>query len=209
MDYGVDRADILNCLNTLGTNNDAFVRRSERMWSIALPIKMWHYSISNDEFDRYNHDRKHNLQHNLILETFFYWFRIMEKHKDKQIVMASTDRMNERNSNKNLIVNELKMLLECNDTEASELYYNHVNSVDELGWAKENIKFLLEISVSRRAIWRHGSILTLPFGELPISLHLFKFLLMTNLWIFQIKSKTTLKLSWKWSQNTLMTLSRS
>lgn len=92
----------------------------------------------------------------------------MKKHKathDKQIVMASTDRPNKPNTNKNLIVNELKELLECNDTEASELYYNHVNSVDELGWAKENIEFLLEISVSRIAIRRHGSILTIPFGE--------------------------------------------
>lgn len=52
LDYGVDRMEILNSLGILGTNNDAFVRRSERMRSIALPIKMWHYSISNDEFDR-------------------------------------------------------------------------------------------------------------------------------------------------------------
>lgn len=98
-------------------------------------------------------------------------FRIIEKYKDKcdkQNAVEITDRLRKQNLDKNYIIKELKSLLECDDIEASELYYNHLNSTNELDWAKENIKYLLKISVSRNAIRKHGSLLTLPFGKLSL-----------------------------------------
>lgn len=96
-------------------------------------------------------------------------FRLIEKHKDtfdKQNVVKLTKQLKEQNSDKNVIIKELKTLLECDDSESSELYYNHINNITELDRAKENAKYLLKISVSRSVIKKHGSLLTLPFGRL-------------------------------------------
>lgn len=97
-----------------------------------------------------------------------FQFRLIEKHKttyDKQKVVKLTEELEKRNSDKSLIIKELKTLLGCNDTESSELYYNHVNEIYELEWAKTNIQYLLKISVSRNLIKKYGSLLTLSFGK--------------------------------------------
>lgn len=105
----------------------------------------------------------------LQIHYFVFFFSLIEKHKDrydKQKVVELTDKLKKRNSNKTFIIKELKTLLECDDTESSELYYHHVSEMYELEWAQTNVQYLLEISVSRDAIKKHGSLLTLPFGKL-------------------------------------------
>lgn len=123
-------------------------------------------------------------------------FRLIEKHKDtsdKQNVAEVTDLWNKRNAVKNIIIKELKMLLECDDIDASELYYNHVYNINELDWAKENIQLLLDMSVSRIAIRKHGSLLTLPYGKviaITLSEKLLKMLIATEFFDnLQIKLK--------------------
>lgn len=76
-----------------------------------------------------------------------------------------TDQLKKRNADKIVIIEELKSLLKCDDMEASELYYDHVNDISELELAKRNIQYLLEMSVSRDAIKTHALILTIPFGK--------------------------------------------
>lgn len=103
------------------------------------------------------------------MKHFCFHFSLIEKHKDKydkQKVAELTDALKKRNSDKCSIIKELKTLLECDDTESNELYYNHVNEIYELEWAETNIQYLLDISVSRNAIKKHGTLLTLPFGRL-------------------------------------------
>lgn len=93
---------------------------------------------------------------------------MIEKNKDtfdKQKVVELTEKMKRRNSNKSVIITGLKTLLDCDDTKASELYYNHVSEIYELEWAQTNVEYLLESSVSRDAIKKHGSLLTLPIGR--------------------------------------------
>lgn len=172
LDYEVDRMDIVNCLYALCTNNDSFIRRSERMLSIALPIKMWYYSMSNERFDRYNISLKfvflRSTFKSFCFPLLFSFTRLIEKHKntyDKQRVVELTEKLKRRNSDKNSIIKELKILLDCDDTEASELYYNHVSEIYELEWAQTNVEYLLKSSVSRNVIKKHGALLTLPFGR--------------------------------------------
>lgn len=93
---------------------------------------------------------------------------LIEKHKDKydkQKAVELTEKLKRRNSNKDFIIEKLKTLLDCDDTEASELYYNHVSEMYELEWAETNVEELLESSVSRNAIKKHGFLLALPLSR--------------------------------------------
>lgn len=81
-----------------------------------------------------------------------------------------TEQLKKRNSDKTVIIEELKTLLECDDMESSELYYDHVNEISELEVAKTNIQYLLGTSVSRVAIKKHGFLLTMPFGKCSLLL---------------------------------------
>lgn len=104
--------------------------------------------------------------------SFLFYNRLIEKHKDaydKQKVVELTDKLKKRNSDKQIIIRELKALLECDDTESSELYYNYVSEMYEWECAQTNIEYLLKISVSRNAIKKHGSLLTLPFGKFLVA----------------------------------------
>lgn len=83
--------------------------------------------------------------------------------------MELTDKLKKRNADKNFIIEELEALLECDDTESSELYYNYVSEMYEWECAQTNIQYLLEISVSRNTIKKHGSLLTLPFGKFLVA----------------------------------------
>lgn len=84
-----------------------------------------------------------------------------------------TENLKKRNSDKTVIIEELKTLLECDDMESSELYYNHINEIYELECAKANIQYLLEISVNRMTIKKYGFLLTMPFGKCLLLLILF------------------------------------
>ena len=77
-----------------------------------------------------------------------------------------TEKLKKRNLEKSFITAELKVMLDCDHTDACELYYNHVNEIDELKLAKANIQYLLEKSVSVKIIRKYGFLLTLPIGRL-------------------------------------------
>lgn len=73
--------------------------------------------------------------------------------------------LKKRNLEKAVIVETLKSLLECDDTESSELYYNHVSEISELTSAKENINNLSSIGIDSNVIRKNGFLLTMPLGE--------------------------------------------
>ena len=52
MDYGATESDIFNSLFALSTNNNTVIRRSERMLSAGLQIKVWYYKVSDEKFER-------------------------------------------------------------------------------------------------------------------------------------------------------------
>lgn len=92
---------------------------------------------------------------------------MIDQHKasyDKQKVMELSEQLKKRNSDKCFIIETLKALLNCDDIESSELYYNHVSEIDELEWAKTNIQYLLGISVNRETIKKYGFLLAIPLG---------------------------------------------
>lgn len=48
--------NILKGLYVLRCDDDIFVRRSERMLSVGLPIKMWYFQLPEEEFGQYVKD---------------------------------------------------------------------------------------------------------------------------------------------------------
>lgn len=78
--------------------------------------------------------------------------------------MELSERLKKRNSDKSFITKTLKTLLDCDDIESCELYYNHVNEIHELKSADANIQHLLGLSVSCQIMTKYGFLLTLPLG---------------------------------------------
>lgn len=73
--------------------------------------------------------------------------------------------LKKRNLEKAIIVETLKSLLDCNDSESSEIYYNYVNEINELDLAKKATKYLLNNGISRKVIKENGFLLVMPISK--------------------------------------------
>ncbi|XP_055313465.1 uncharacterized protein LOC129574886 isoform X2 [Sitodiplosis mosellana] len=154
LDYGVSPLNILKGLYVLRCDDSVFVRRSERMISAGMPIKMYYFQLPEDEFDE-----------------------LIAKHGDTQKGASSakmTMQLKKRNRDKAVIVESLKSLLECNDSDSSEIYYNYVNEINELVSAKNNIAYLLGIKVKLETIRENGFLLSMPIDEIEEKLDILK-----------------------------------
>lgn len=76
------------------------------------------------------------------------------------------EKLKRRNLIKATIVEDLKTLLQCGDTESSEIYYNYVNGINELETAKRNVKHLLKNKISLETIKENLFLLSMSIGKL-------------------------------------------
>lgn len=90
----------------------------------------------------------------------------VKKRKRKDILtLKRAEVLKKRNLEKALIVEKLKSLLNCNDLESSEIYYNYVNELQELDVAKTAVEYLLKRKISLRVIKENGFLLSMPIGK--------------------------------------------
>lgn len=90
--------------------------------------------------------------------------RIEDNENNHSVKMAEI--IKRQNKVKTLIVDELKLLLGCDDLESAEIYYDYVNDLKQLDVAKANIEYLLSTChTSRRAIKDNGFLLSMPIGR--------------------------------------------
>lgn len=80
--------------------------------------------------------------------------------------------MKKRNLEKATIVEKLKSLLDCDDSESAEIYYSHVNEISELISAKTNFQYLLKVPISRETIKDNGFLLTMPLSKWNVTVYL-------------------------------------
>lgn len=97
-------------------------------------------------------------------------FRWIEKHAAKlethkvNLTLKRAEILKKRNLEKAMIVETLKSLLQCNDLESSEIYYNHVNEINELYAAKEAVAYLLKNGISLRVIKENAFLLAMQIS---------------------------------------------
>lgn len=90
----------------------------------------------------------------------------VKKRKRKDILtLKRAEVLKKRNLEKALIVEKLKSLLNCNDLESSEIYYNYVNELQELDVAKKAVEYLLKKKISLRVIMENGFLLSMSIGK--------------------------------------------
>lgn len=56
-------------------------------------------------------------------------------------------------------------MLVCEDKLSAQIYYDFINTFENLELAKENLKFLIDNKVSFECVKENSVVLTLPFGE--------------------------------------------
>lgn len=97
-------------------------------------------------------------------------FRLIEKQAAKlethtvNWTLKRAELLKKRNLEKAMIVETLKSLLQCNDLESSEIYYNHVNEINELNAAKEAVAYLIKNGISLQVIKENGFLLEMPIS---------------------------------------------
>lgn len=153
------------------------------MFSIGLPIKLHYYQWSDEDFDEYvscsivycKLQRTAKSKSILIFPFFFYFqLRLIKTHANDGKLAASKTKLKKRNPERASIVKSLKSLLQCDESEAAEIYYSYVNEISELHSAKNNIQYLLNISISRETILENGFLLTLSLNDIKQKLEILK-----------------------------------
>lgn len=108
---------------------------------------------------------------NFILNSYCFVLRLLKnyavkKRKRKDILtLKRAEVLEKRNLEKALIVETLKSLLNCNDLESLEIYYNYVNEIQELDVAKTAVEYLLKRKISLRVIKENGFLLSMSIGK--------------------------------------------
>lgn len=74
LDYGVSRSEILKSLYALRYDTHVFVRRSEQMISVGIPIKMWYYQQPDETFNKYEQTHVNLYAITIIFLLFLYIF---------------------------------------------------------------------------------------------------------------------------------------
>lgn len=87
-----------------------------------------------------------------------------EKKNAKEIPIELEHKINRRNLEKFTILNELNMMLSCDDKVSAEIYYNYIHIIDQIAPAKTNIGLLTDHGVSLGFIRSNAVVLTLPNG---------------------------------------------
>lgn len=87
-----------------------------------------------------------------------------EKKKAKEFPIDLVHKINRRNSEKLFILEELNVMLSCDDKVSTEIYYNFINNIDQIALAKANIRLLTDHGVSLEFIRSHPVVLTLSDG---------------------------------------------
>lgn len=82
--------------------------------------------------------------------------------------------MKKRNLEKAVIVESLKSLLECSESESAEIYYSHINEINELMCAVANVQYLLKIPICRKTILENGFLLPMPLSEIEEKLDILR-----------------------------------
>lgn len=97
-------------------------------------------------------------------------FRMIERQTLKEGTSKSSlssevaKNLKKRDLQKATIIETLKSTLLCDDLDATEIYYHHVNETSELVTAKANIEYLLKVGVSRETIIENGFLLPMPWS---------------------------------------------
>lgn len=86
-----------------------------------------------------------------------------DKNVNNSVKLA---KLKQRNLSKATIVENLKELLQCDDTKSSELYYNYVNDINKLKTAKRNIEYLFKNEITTETIKENGFLLPMSLGKI-------------------------------------------
>lgn len=150
------------------------------MISVGIPIKMWYYQQSDENFNKYEQTNVNLYAITIIFLLFLYIFlpafRMIERQTLKEGTSKSSlsaevaKNLKKRDLQKATIIETLKSTLHCEDLEATEIYYHHVNETSELVTAKANIEYLLKVGVSRETIIENGFLLPMPWSMIFPSL---------------------------------------
>lgn len=111
------------------------------------------------------------------LIIFYHLRRVIEKHGDDKKKASSLRlamKMKKRNLEKAVIVETMKSLLECSESESAEIYYSHISEISELTCAVANVQYLLKIPISRETILENGFLLPLSLNEIEEKLKILK-----------------------------------
>lgn len=98
-------------------------------------------------------------------------FSFIQKHvtDNKELIGEASQRManvlEKQNPKKVLIVKTLKCQLECNNWEASEIYYNYLNEINDLDLAKEAIEYLLKNGISHKVMKQNSFLLSMKISK--------------------------------------------
>lgn len=72
------------------------------------------------------------------------------------------EKLKKSNLMKSIILDSLKKSLDCDDIEASEIYYSFLNQIDEIPLMKTNVEFLKLHGISSKSIKENAFVLVMP-----------------------------------------------
>ncbi|KAJ6625704.1 Transcription termination factor, mitochondrial, partial [Pseudolycoriella hygida] len=146
LDYDVGGEQILRSLYIFECAHRRIISRLEDLSSVGLyEVKLWYFKCSDEEFKK-------------VLATKVTDARPMP------VKLAHI--LKKRNLEKSLILSELNLLLQCDDKLSAQIYYDFVNTIEDLSLAKENMKLFTDYGLNVELIRRNFVVLTLPKDQI-------------------------------------------
>lgn len=87
-----------------------------------------------------------------------------EAKSAKEIPTHLAHQINKRNLEKLTILNELNVMLSCDDKTSAQIYFNFISNIKQLALAKKNVNSLTDNGVSLEFIRSNSVVLTLSNG---------------------------------------------
>ncbi|XP_031619216.1 uncharacterized protein LOC116338226 [Contarinia nasturtii] len=153
LDYGMSQMEILNGLYALCYSDGIFVRRCEQCLLAGKPVKISYFLLPETDFDE--RIKKHTV-------------------KKDTLPVAMLHRLEKHTLEKAQIVETLKSLLNCNNLESSELYYDYISSINELATAKNNAKYLMNHKITPETIRQNGFLLQMSIDDIKKGLEILR-----------------------------------
>ncbi|XP_031640728.1 uncharacterized protein LOC116352346 [Contarinia nasturtii] len=149
MDYGANPMELASSVYVFTYDAEMLLRRSECVLSTEKPLKMWHFTLSQNNFDE-------------LIEKY----KLERAGKGSALSAEMMLQIRKLTTEKKTIVDSLMSLLGGNHFESSQLYYSHVYDLNELVVAEENVNHLLEMKIDQVTMRKNGFLLTMPIDEI-------------------------------------------
>lgn len=94
----------------------------------------------------------------------YYRVLVSETEVGKEALSELARKFTKRNLKKLNILNELNVMLSCDDIISAQIYYNFIDNIDQLALAKKNIELLIDNGVSLEFVRTNAVVLILPNG---------------------------------------------